>query len=109
MTLAEVALSLPLSRSLLRSGVRALQGTRRSGAPRSIGTLGLGIALGAGVALLCAPSSGRELRGRIAARLGAGGRHGLEENEETRTPRLRGSPTESVTRDATASRKGEGS
>ena len=81
MTITDLALSLPIPRSLLRSAARALQSTRRSSAPRQIGMLGLGMALGAGVALLYAPKSGRELRGQIAARLGGAG-HGLEENGE---------------------------
>lgn len=35
----------------------------------AIGLVGLGTAIGAGVALLCAPSSGRELRARMSDQL----------------------------------------
>jgi uncharacterized membrane protein YebE (DUF533 family) len=36
----------------------------------AFGTFGVGLLVGAGVALLLAPKSGRELRGTIATRLG---------------------------------------
>ena len=35
----------------------------------ALGLVGLGTAIGAGVALLCAPSSGRELRARVSQQL----------------------------------------
>ena len=36
----------------------------------AVGWLGLGAVVGAGVALLCAPSSGKELRSRVSDKLG---------------------------------------
>ena len=69
MTFTEIVRSLPASRDLVHSAVLALRPAPR---PRSLaghaGTLGIGIALGAGIALLCAPSSGRELRRQLSTR-----------------------------------------
>lgn len=70
MTLTDVALSLPIPRNVLRSAARVLRPTQRARASRRIEMLGLGMALGAGVALLWAPKSGRELRRQIFARFG---------------------------------------
>jgi hypothetical protein len=68
-----------------RQAVRAIQGygvsdllgsvgleRRRTAMDRllpAIGLVGLGTAIGAGVALLCAPSSGRELRAKMSEQL----------------------------------------
>jgi hypothetical protein len=74
MTLIELVLTLPIPRRVLRSAARALHPNKR----RARGTIrlemvGLGMALGAGAALLFAPNSGRELRRRIVARFDGGG------------------------------------
>jgi hypothetical protein len=69
MTFTEIVRSLPASRDLVQSAVLALRPAPRRNLTGHVGTLGLGIALGAGVALLYAPKSGRELRRQISARI----------------------------------------
>jgi len=68
MTFTEIVRSLPASRDLVHSAVLALRPAPRRSLAGHAGTLGIGIALGAGIALLCAPRSGRELRRQISTR-----------------------------------------
>lgn len=83
--LTDVVRSLPVARDLIQSAASVLQPRPRSSATVGIAMLGLGMALGAGVALVFTPKSGRELRRQISTRLnGAGHDLGdLAENEDT--------------------------
>ncbi len=87
MTLQDVIRSLPLRHEeLLRAA-----GYRRDLGPvhslsTSLGLFGLGVAIGAGVALLCAPEPGRALRRRLADRF----------EEATSPPRRQDSARESA-------------
>jgi hypothetical protein len=85
MTLTDVVRSLPVARDIIQSAASVLQPSVRSSATVSVATFGLGMALGAGVALLCAPKSGRELRRQISARLDGAGHEveDLDENGDT--------------------------
>jgi hypothetical protein len=69
MTLIDIVRSLPLARDeLMRAtGHRAQHGAFHPVAS-SIGLVGLGIAFGAGMALLYAPEAGHKLRRRLANR-----------------------------------------
>jgi len=69
MTLTDVLRSLPASRDLIESGVNALRPAPHRSIVGHFGTLGLGLAIGAGIALLCAPKSGRDLRRQLSSRL----------------------------------------
>lgn len=69
MTLTDVVRSLPASRDLLESAAHALRPAPHRSVAAHFGTLGLGLAVGAGIALLCAPKSGRDLRRQLSARL----------------------------------------
>ena len=89
MTFTDIVRSLPVSRDLVQSAVLALRPTPRRSLTAHVGTLGLGIALGAGVALLCAPKSGRDLRRQLSERfdgaadyLGETAEHMLENSPE---------------------------
>jgi ferric-dicitrate binding protein FerR (iron transport regulator) len=69
--LAEIARNLPAmpnSRDLVQQALYALRQPPRRRFASQAGGLGLGLALGAGIALLCAPKAGRELRRQIADR-----------------------------------------
>jgi len=68
MTFTEIIRSLPASRDLVHSAVLALRPAPRRNLAGYAGTLGIGITLGAGLALLFAPRSGRELRRQISTR-----------------------------------------
>jgi hypothetical protein len=81
MTLTDLVRSLPVARDIIQSVASVLQPSLRSSAPVSIAMLGLGIVLGAGVGLLCAPKSGRELRREISARF-AGAGHEVDDLDE---------------------------
>jgi hypothetical protein len=69
MTLTDLLRSLPASRDLIDSAAHALRPAPQRSIASHLGTLGLGLAIGAGIALLCAPKSGRELRRHLSARL----------------------------------------
>jgi hypothetical protein len=81
MTFTDIIRSLPVSRDLVQSAALALRPTPRRSLTAHVGTLGLGIALGAGVALLCAPKSGRDLRRQLSERFD-GAADDLEETAE---------------------------
>lgn len=81
MTLTDIVRSLPVSRDLVQSAVLAVRPSPRWSLTAHVGTFGLGIALGAGVALLCAPKSGRDLRRQLSDRF-EGTVHDLEEAGE---------------------------
>lgn len=83
MTFTELAWSLPIARDIIQSAASVVQPRMRSSAPVSIAMLGLGMAMGAGVALLCTPKSGREIRREISARFAGAGHEvdDLDQNE----------------------------
>jgi hypothetical protein len=65
---SEFVRNLPASRDLFNSAVLALRPAPRRSLAGHAGSLGLGLALGAGIALLCAPKAGRELRRQLSDR-----------------------------------------
>lgn len=69
MTLTDILRSLPASRDLIESAAYALRPAPNRSVAAHVGTLGLGLAVGAGIALLCAPKSGRDLRRQLSERL----------------------------------------
>jgi hypothetical protein len=81
MNFTDIVRSLPVSRDLVQSAVLALRPAPRRSLTAHVGTLGLGLAVGAGVALLCAPKSGRDLRRQLSERF-EGAADDLEETAE---------------------------
>lgn len=81
MTFTDIVRGLPVTRDLVQSALVGLRPTPRRNLAAHVGTLGLGIALGAGVAMLCAPKSGRDLRRQLAERFNGAADH-LEETGE---------------------------
>jgi len=81
MNFTDIVRSLPVSRDLVQSAVLALRPAPRRSLTAHVGTLGLGLAVGAGVALLCAPKSGRDLRRQLSERF-EGAADDLEETAD---------------------------
>jgi YtxH-like protein len=96
MTLTDLVLSLPVPRSVLRTAARALRPARRARATARFEMLGLGLALGAGAALLLAPKSGRELRRQLFARFDGAARD-FEENADAQRAACEAVGPEAVT------------
>ena len=76
-------LDLPIPRNLVDSAARLLRGGRRPATGSRAAVFGLGMALGAGVTLLCAPQAGRELRRQLSNRIKGNDREDLEESSDT--------------------------